>query len=89
MFKYYYKMNRISVQNKRRTDFMKELRTMINNTSLTKTQKMIAKYVLDNSADACFMTSTEIAMKLGVSESSVIRFSRLWAMTDSWISRKI
>lgn len=69
-------MNRISVQNKRRTDFMKELRTMINNTSLTKTQKMIAKYVLDNSADACFMTSTEIAMKLGVSESSVIRFSR-------------
>ncbi len=31
---------------------MKELRTMINNTSLTKTQKMIAKYVLDNSADA-------------------------------------
>lgn len=76
MFKYYYKMNRISVQNKRRTDFMKELRTMINNTSLTKTQKMIAKYVLDNSADACFMTSTEIAMKLGVSESSVIRFSR-------------
>ena len=55
---------------------MKELRTMINNTSLTKTQKMIAKYVLDNSADACFMTSTEIAMKLGVSESSVIRFSR-------------
>ena len=55
---------------------MKELRTMINNTSLTKTQKMIAKYVLDNFADACFMTSTEIAMKLGVSESSVIRFSR-------------
>lgn len=55
---------------------MKELRETINNANLTKTQKMIARYVLDNSADACFMTSTEIALKLGVSESSVIRFSR-------------
>lgn len=55
---------------------MKELRDIINNAQLTKTQKMIAKYILDNSADACFMTSTEIALKLGVSESSVIRFSR-------------
>lgn len=55
---------------------MKELREIINNAKLTKTQKMIAKYILDNSADACFMTSTEIAEKLGVSESSVIRFSR-------------
>ncbi len=55
---------------------MKELREAINNAKLTKTQKMIAKYILDNSADVCFMTSTEIAEKLGVSESSVIRFSR-------------
>lgn len=55
---------------------MNKLRDTINNAQLTKTQKMIAKYILDNSADACFMTSTEIALKLGVSESSVIRFSR-------------
>lgn len=55
---------------------MKELRETIHNANLTKTQKMIAKYILDNSSDACFMTSTEIALKLGVSESSVIRFSR-------------
>ncbi|MGN1267617.1 MAG: MurR/RpiR family transcriptional regulator, partial [Dorea sp.] len=55
---------------------MKELRDLIHNANLTKTQKMIAKYVLDNFADACFMTSTEIALKLGVRESSVIRFSR-------------
>lgn len=55
---------------------MKELRELISKTPLTKTQKIIAKYILDNSADACFMTSTEIALKLGVSESSVIRFSR-------------
>lgn len=55
---------------------MKELRDTINNAQLTKTQKMIAKFILDNTADACFMTSTEIASKLEVSESSVIRFSR-------------
>lgn len=55
---------------------MKDLRETIHNANLTKTQKMIAKYILDNSADACFMTSTEIALKIGVSESSVIRFSR-------------
>ena len=55
---------------------MKELRETIHNATLTKTQKLIAKYVLDNSADACFMTSTDIADTLGVSESSVVRFSR-------------
>ena len=55
---------------------MSELSELIHNASLTKTQKMIARYILDHSADACFMTSTEIAMKLNVSESSVIRFSR-------------
>ena len=60
---------------------MKELREIIHNANLTKTQKMIAKYVLDNSSDACFMTSTEIALKLGVSESSVIRFSRSLGFT--------
>lgn len=59
-----------------RYTFMKELRELIHNASLTKTQQIIAKYILDNFADACFMTSTEIALKLGVSESSVIRFSR-------------
>ena len=55
---------------------MKELRELIHNAELTKTQKMIAKFILDNSADACFMTSTDIASALRVSESSVIRFSR-------------
>ena len=55
---------------------MSELNELIHNANLTKTQKLIARYILDNSADAGFMTSTEIALKLGVSESSVIRFSR-------------
>ncbi len=55
---------------------MGELQKTINSAKLTKTQKIIAEYILDHSSDACFMTSTEIADKLGVSESSVIRFSR-------------
>lgn len=55
---------------------MKSVSELIHSSTLTKTQKMIAKYILDNYSDACFMTSTEIATELGVSESSVIRFSR-------------
>lgn len=55
---------------------MKELRELINNANLTKTQMVIANYVLDNSSEVCFMTSTDIALTLNVSESSVIRFSR-------------
>ena len=55
---------------------MKEIREIIRSSNLTKTQQMIARYILDNDSDACFMTSTEIAEKLGVSESSVVRFSR-------------
>ena len=49
---------------------------LLHSAHLTKTQRIIAEYVLDNASEACFMTSTEIALKLGVSESSVIRFSR-------------
>jgi DNA-binding MurR/RpiR family transcriptional regulator len=55
---------------------MKELQEVINHAKLTKTQKIIAEFVLDHSSEACFMTSTNIAMELGVSDSSVIRFSR-------------
>ncbi len=55
---------------------MKEISSLIQNTSLTKTQKIIANFVLSSLSDASFMTSTEIALTLGVSESSVVRFSR-------------
>lgn len=55
---------------------MKKLRELIHNTKLTKTQKRIADFVLDHSDDACFMTSSAIADRLQVSESSVIRFAR-------------
>jgi DNA-binding MurR/RpiR family transcriptional regulator len=43
---------------------------------LTKTSRLIGEYILDHETDACFMTSTEIAAKLEVSEASVIRFAR-------------
>ncbi|MEI3381257.1 MAG: MurR/RpiR family transcriptional regulator [Dorea sp.] len=55
---------------------MENMKELLHSKRLTKTQKVIAEYILDNASEACFMTSTEIALKLGVSESSVIRFSR-------------
>ncbi|MDR1801119.1 MAG: MurR/RpiR family transcriptional regulator [Lachnospiraceae bacterium] len=55
---------------------MSGISELIHNADLTKTQKMIGSFILDNVSDGCFMTSTEIAVKIGVSESSVIRFSR-------------
>lgn len=55
---------------------MENMKELLHSKKLTKTQKVIAEYILDNASEACFMTSTEIAIKLGVSESSVIRFSR-------------
>lgn len=55
---------------------MNDLRDLIAKSNLTKTQHFIGEFILDNSADVCFMTSTEIATSLSVSESSVIRFSR-------------
>ena len=60
----------------KREKTMIKLRGIIHNAKLTKTQQTIAEFVLDHSADACFMTSTEIADRLEVSESSVIRFAR-------------
>lgn len=43
---------------------------------LTKTENKILDFVIDHLEEACFMTSTDIAVRLGVSESSVIRFTR-------------
>ena len=54
---------------------MKDMKELLHSAHLTKTQRIIAEYVLDNASEACFMTSTEIALNLGESESSVIRFS--------------
>jgi len=53
-----------------------ELRAKLMGLRLTKKEKLIAEFVLDNFAEACFITSTEIAKRLQVSDSSVIRFTR-------------
>lgn len=48
---------------------------------LTKKETLIAAFVLDNFAKACFITSTDIAKRLDVSDSSVIRFTRTLGYT--------
>lgn len=60
---------------------MDQLRELMKNAKLTRTSRIIGEYVLDNETDACFMTSTEIAEKLEVSEASVIRFARALGFT--------
>lgn len=53
-----------------------ELRAQLMGVKLTKKEKLIAEFILDNFAESCFITSTDIAKKLHVSDSSVIRFTR-------------
>ncbi len=60
---------------------MEQLREVMKRAKLTKTSRVIGEYILDNETDACFMTSTEIAEKLEVSEASVIRFARALGYT--------
>lgn len=60
---------------------MSELREAMKHAKLTKTSRVIGEYFLDHETDACFMTSTEIASLLEVSEASVIRFARALGFT--------
>lgn len=55
---------------------MEEIKEALKNGTLTKVARKIATFILDNMDEACFMTSTDIAVRLNVSETSVIRFSR-------------
>ena len=59
-----------------RDHMTEELRAQLMGVKLTKKEKLIAEFVLDNFAEACFITSTEIAKRLNISDSSVIRFTR-------------
>ncbi len=43
---------------------------------LTKSEKALADYIIANFRDVCYITSTELADKVGISHSSVIRFSK-------------
>ncbi len=52
------------------------LEDKIKNTRLTKTERIVAEFILSNKNNICFITATDIAEKTGVSDSSVIRFCR-------------
>lgn len=49
---------------------------LIQKTALTKKERLIADYVLNNFRDICFMTSTELAEAVQLSHSSVMRFTK-------------
>lgn len=55
---------------------MKTLNEIIGQAKLTKVGKIIADYVMAHTTESCFMTSTELASTLGISEASIIRFTR-------------
>lgn len=55
---------------------IQKLKELISTTPLTKKESLIAEFILDNFTEACFMTSTDLAAQIGVSNSSVIRFTR-------------
>ena len=42
----------------------------------SKRQQIISKYIIDNCDSASFMTASRLAREVGVSESTVVRFSR-------------
>jgi len=48
----------------------------IKNAQLTKLEKKIAEYFLENETRICFMTVSEIARALNTSDTSIIRFAR-------------
>lgn len=60
---------------------MEQLKDALKQAKLTKTSKLIGDYILDHETDACFMTSTELATELDISEASVIRFARALGFT--------
>ena len=55
---------------------MDALAQKIRNMNLTKTEKIIADYILDNINTIGFTTVTDMSLKLGVSDTSIIRFIR-------------
>ncbi len=45
------------------------------NSSFSKSQKIIAAYIMENSEKAAYMTAAKLSEKTGVSESTVVRFA--------------
>lgn len=53
-----------------------KLETQIKNTRLTKTEQLVANYFLEHMESLYFMTAKDIALALGISDTSVIRLCR-------------
>ena len=51
-----------------------------NMSSFSKGQKLIGHYILENYDKAAFMTASKLGRLVGVSESTVVRLPRNWAM---------
>ncbi|MGM9532450.1 MAG: hypothetical protein ACI3VO_11475, partial [Intestinibacter sp.] len=49
------------------------LEKRIKNVKLTKTEKKIGEYILNNLSHVCFVTLAQLAKELDVSDTSVIR----------------
>ncbi|MBR5474091.1 MAG: MurR/RpiR family transcriptional regulator [Lachnospiraceae bacterium] len=60
---------------------MEQLKEALKHATLTKTSQKIAEWVLDHDTEACFITSTDLAAGLEISEASVIRFARALGFT--------
>ena len=52
------------------------LAELVKDVTLTKSQKKIAEYFIQNTKAICTMSSMEVAGEIGVSDASIIRFSR-------------
>lgn len=55
---------------------MEKLVKKIQNMNLTKTEKIVADYIIDNINTIGLSTVTDVALKTGVSDTSIIRFIR-------------
>ena len=55
---------------------MESLQEKIKALPPTKVNRKIAQFVIDNPADVAFMTTTDLARRLDISDASVLRFAR-------------
>lgn len=55
---------------------MKELRELIRNVKLTKSEDTLSNFLLEHLTDFCFMNITDTAKKSGVSEATIVRFTK-------------
>lgn len=60
---------------KQKLDLMKKIQLNFN--KLSKGQKLIAQYILESYDKAAFMTAAKLGEKVGVSESTVVRFANV------------